>query len=359
MEKNKNILDGIISDYYNSVNEMFFYRIKNNWKIESSSFLFFISVVFTIFNVIPLLPLNDNYFLFLFEFIKKNFDVPFKEYNFWIKWGLGSLTSSLISLILYIPYKYWDIRDTKKALRNKYLPFCYVYTLRKEIKSYLINDNLAHLENTVEYFNNVMKTMTIYNAETGSKGFFVNLVKLRTELKNQFSWIDFSADSNQIIDSFLKIESRITRRLKQKIELEKILPLIDLITLYEFSKIKPDELNQNGIQLSNCRDGFLIEFAKEINSLDEIENLNDLDKNTIHKIKLASLTIANLFISSNILVLFLSWLVLLSILFIMLTMILITSIKLNIDSTIFIGILTAPFLGAITLAATIYNKHNK
>ncbi len=67
----------------------------------------------------------------------------------------------------------------------------------------------------------------------------------------------------------------------------------------------------------------------------------------------------NILSSSNIVVMLFSWLILLTIVFVFPSIMVINSFKLTIDSTILIGLLTAPFIGAITLVATIYSKNKK
>ena len=119
MENDKSLLEGIISDYYNSVEDSFLYRLKNDLKISISVLIFSLSVFFLIINIIPIVPgLSKNYFLFLFEILKEKTTLPLNQFNFWIKWGLGTLFSLLLLGITYLYYKFWDIRETKKALRT-------------------------------------------------------------------------------------------------------------------------------------------------------------------------------------------------------------------------------------------------
>lgn len=362
MENDKKLLEGIISDYFNSVEDLFIYRLKNDWKIDASFFIFAISILFLVLNIIPILPVyNDNYFLFLFDFIKKHVNLPFEEFNFWIKWALGSIVSLFTYGIALIVFKYWEKRDSKKALRPSYLSFCYAFSLRKEIKSYLINENETHLENTLNYFENVISSVTKspFYSNRSDKAKSVTFSNLRKELNKDYEWIEFTDETNNILDSLSTIGAKLERRLRLKTELDKTLPLIDFLVLYEFSKIKPNELNSDGVELKDQRVKYIKEFANQLNGIKEIEDIIEDSNVKRNKVKTLITPIVNLFSSSNILIMFFSWLVLLTILFVLSSILVINSLKISIDSTILIGLLTAPFLGAITLVATIYTKNKK
>ena len=147
MQKDKKLLDGVVADYYNSIEEQFEYRLKNNWKIELTSFLRMFSILFVVFNVLPVLVfLDDEYLRFIFDLLKSKLGLSNVSFNFYVSWGIGVILSLLILGIVYIPYKIWDNRDIKKALKYRLMEFCYAYSLRKDIKSYLINENPIHLE---------------------------------------------------------------------------------------------------------------------------------------------------------------------------------------------------------------------
>lgn len=362
MENDKKLLEGIISDYFNSVEDSFIYRLKNDWKIDASILIFVLSIIFLALNIIPVLPgFNENYFLFLFDFVKIRVNLPFEEFNFWIKWAIGSIVSLIAFGIAFIIFKYWDKRDSKKALRPRYMTFCYAFSLRKEIKSYLINENETHLENILTYFEKVISSITkspFYSGRSENAQ-SITFVNLRKDLNEKYEWIEFTDETNNILDSLSKIEEKLERRLRLKTELDKTLPLIDFLVLYEFSKIKPNELNSDGVELKDQRVNYIKEFANQLNGIKEIEDIVEETNIKRNKVKTIITPVVNLFSSSNILIMFLSWLVLLTIVFVLSAILVINSLKITIDSTILIGLLTAPFLGAITLVATIYTKNKK
>lgn len=362
MENDLKLLEGIISDYFNSVEDSFIYRIKNEWKIKISIFIFTISTLFLVFNIIPILPgFIDSYFLSLFVFIKNRFNLYFDEYNFWLKWLVGSIVSIIAFGSAFIIFKYWENRESKKALEERYMTFCYGFSLRKEIKSFLINENQTHLENTLTYFDKLTSDITKspFFSRNSEHANSVTFVSLRKVLVKKYGWIEFTDETNYILDSISRINSKLKRRLNQKIELEKTLPLIDFLVLYEFSKIKPNLPNSEGQELKDQRVKYIKEFAILLNKMEEIEDVFEENSAKQTRQKIITSTFDNLFSNSNILIMLISWLVLLIIIFIPSSIIVIRILEIKIDSTILIGLLTAPFIGAITIVTAIYSRIKK
>ncbi|WP_196888380.1 hypothetical protein [Aureivirga sp. CE67] len=358
--QDKKLLEGVISDYYNSVEDSFNYRLKNTWKIQISTFFFILSTGFLIFNILPFLPASiDNYLLWLFLKIKNNVIFENEEYSFWIQWALGSILSILIFVITFTIFRYWNIKEHKKAIKISHLQFCYAYILRKEIKSFLINENVSHLENISKYFNIVNSdlVLTPFYSNNKDQTTKIAIYELRNLLLKKYNWIEFSKETNELIDAFESINLKIKNRITQKAELEKVVPFVDILTLYEFSFIKPNLKNFQEIELKEQRFTYLKEIVKELNLLSNYEDLNEIERTKKSNIKSILNFFANLFTSSNILIMFISWLILLIIIFVATSILIIKKINIEVDSTILIGLLSAPFLGAITLSATIYSKN--
>ncbi len=359
MENEKTLIDGIVSDFYNSVEETFLYRLKNGWKFSVSWTFFTVSIGYLVLNIIPLLPsMYENYLLPIFNIIKRNLNLPLPEYNFWLKWAIGSLLSVIIWGVAYLPYKYWDYKKEKKALKTKYLNFCYIFSLRKELKNYLITENENLLDKGVSYFQKVIDPIITFSV-IGESSTTLSVVKLKQHITKQFSWINFTPETERIINSLSTIDNKIIQRIKQKKEIEKIIPLVDLLILYEFSSIKPEVLNSNGVTLKEKQLDYFTTFTKELDTIDIVEEVNVINDSKTDKMKLAFSKLVNLFTTSNIMVLFISWLILLSILFVLTSILVINFLNIKLDSTLLIGLLTAPFIGAITLSATIYSKTKK
>ncbi|WP_420322585.1 hypothetical protein [Flagellimonas sp.] len=360
--QDKQLLEGIISDYYNSVEDSFFYRRRNLWKVRTTALLFVLAILFFMLNILPILPVFvDDYLVWIFEQIKANFDIGIDEFSFWIKWALGTILSAILLAIMFFPFKFWDIREKKRFVKSSNLDFCYAYTLRKELKSYLINENNSHLENISEYFHKTFShlILTPFYKKRGDSDVQVPIYELRDKLLNKYSWLEFNQESSDLIDAFKSIGSKIERRIYHKTELEMVVPFVDILTLYEFSFVKPHLKNSQKKELKEQRLSYLKEIQKELNKLSNYEGANENDRTKKSKIKSVVKFFVGLYSSSNILIMFLCWLITLTIIFVASSILVLQKVSIEVDSTILIGLLSAPFLGAITLTATIYSKNKK
>lgn len=359
--KDKELLESIISDYYNSVEDSFFYRLKNSWKIETSTSLLVLSTFLLIFNILPLFPfLIGDFLLWILNKIKPILGIEIEEYSFWHRWAFGIFLSIIIFFMFFLNFRHWNSNENKKAIKKSHLDFCYTYTIRKEIKSYLINDNDSHLENIYEYFQKIISkiiTSPFYEEKRDSAK-EISLHELRNKLVENHSWIQFNDESKSLIDAFESIKPKIETRINQKEELDKILPFIDILTLYQFSFIKPNFKNTEKLELGNQQFNYLKEIDIELSKLEKYK-VQTVDEIKSSKIKSFFHFVLNLFTRPNILILFFSWLFLLALVFVPFSILIIEKLNIVIDSTIIIGLLSAPFVGAITIAVAIYSKNKK
>lgn len=356
----KHLLEGIISDYYNSIQDSFFYRKKNFWKYDLITTFFSISLLILILNIVPIIPAIDiEYYLWIYNKIKLIFNIKGSEFSFFIKWFVGVTFWLLIVGLFAIFYKFWSLKIKRKFVKSIDISFCYAFTLRKEIKNYIINDNITHLDNISNYFEKIYTDLILtpfyYDNATNSKKIPLDIV--RENLIKKYPWIKFSEESNYLIDSFKSMKSKIKKRIDFKIELEDVLPFLDYLVLYEFSIIKPNQKNDEKIELKDQRFTYLLKMQEELNKLDGYEGISTNEQTKKKKFTEIFNYIIALFTSSNILTMFLAWLILLTLIFVTSSIIIIKKVNLEIDSTVLIGLLTAPFLGAITLVATIYTKN--
>ncbi|PRX43725.1 hypothetical protein [Salegentibacter salegens] len=274
-------LETSITDFFNSIEDLFDYRKKNKWKSNLFKFLLFLSFVFVTFSVIPVFPkVMDDQFQSLFLWLDAVFLHSNIKFSFWISWGLSVLVSLVILGISYLPYLYWKSRENK-FLKPFLLKFCYAYILRKELKSYLLNENEVHLEKGTKYFEKIsepLQTLHISGEKTPVGSF--TFAEIQKSLEKQNGLIKFTDDSKEIIESTNTIDEKIYSRLEKRIEIDKILPLIEIITLYEFAKVKPEEKNQNGEKLKEYKNVILREFYQELTKIEILDNNNDVDSKT-------------------------------------------------------------------------------
>ena len=219
---------------------------------------------------------------------------------------------------------------------------------------------LSTLKKSIKYFYKVIHSIITYHAEREERTVSITLKELHNQLERQFGWIDFTPETINLINSFEDLEEKVIERLKQKIELKALLPIMDALTLYEFSKLKPNIENGNGEKLHDRKLDYLKEISSQVHSIEKIEPLkDDTYKQKRTKLKKFFQNLSNLFSSLNVIVMFISWLILLSIIFVLPTLLLFKAFNTNMDATALISIASVPFLGAITLVATIYTKNKK
>ena len=156
------------------------------------------------------------------------------------------------------------------------------------------------------------------------------------------------------MQGIINSNEKILQRLSQGIEIELLLPAIDYFTLYKFSQIKPNTENTSHKKIGDIKNKYLELFSNEINKLPKINRTNDVKRR--FNLKIIITTLNNLLLSTNFIVLFISWTVSLSIIFILIAKIMLALLKTNFDSTIIAALLSAIFLGSITISISINSK---
>ncbi|WP_127140954.1 hypothetical protein [Flagellimonas marinaquae] len=353
----ENLINDKISSYFESINSLFKYRERNNWKFEVSWGVYFWSTIFFIVNIVPVLPggFEGNYFYSLFKFLNRELlQSYFESYNFWLRWLLGVLISGLIWVVFRLVYEYWSKKESKKALAKKYLPFCYIFSLRKELKDYLISGDERQLSNSDKYLEKAIQ----HFGEMKYDKLPVSVANIETRLVKKFDWIEFSDLTNKILKAFSQVKDKLGKRINERKEIEKIISPIDFLIAYEFTHIKPDSTNVPNNKLEGLRKKYMEMFA------DEVNNMNDLvvpTQDTL-KPKKRLRTTFQIFIkalmSSNIFILFFSWYIFLLLIFWIVGYFTVNYFDMVFDSTIIATLLGAPFAGAIALSTAIYSKNH-
>ena len=151
MNEDRLLLDTIISQYFDSVKDLFEYRKKNELKPLMSFILFILPMVFFVFGgLLPLPLIDENSFPFLFSFINNYLGIHLNQINFLTLWVFNFLFWGLVTLPFYIYYKYWDTKSNKKFLQDNTMDFCYLYSTRLEIVSFLANERPEHLKKSIK-----------------------------------------------------------------------------------------------------------------------------------------------------------------------------------------------------------------
>jgi hypothetical protein len=155
------------------------------------------------------------------------------------------------------------------------LLFCYIYSVRKELKSYLINENLQHIEKSKKFFKSYFNIFVHDTYKDNDKSINIRITKLIDDIQEKHGWIEFSEDTYKILKALSSTE-KISERLNQILELEAVVKTIDYLILYEFAKIKKDELTPDGTKLELRKKDYLLSFATGINEINQIDPLPEI-----------------------------------------------------------------------------------
>lgn len=357
MKSDLKLLDEKALNYFDSINDLFQYRLKNYWKYTTSTNILAIFFLFAFLNFVPIIPgfSDDDFYSWILNIANDKLLITLKV-NFWTKWLIGIIISGVPFVIFYLIQRYWSHKIDKKAISFSAINFCYLFMARKELRNYLINERDEHIQKTNKYINKVLNSIdrvTIDDKE------FLKISELINKIKKSKSWFSLDEKTKSYIEALESIENKIFERLKQKVLIDELLETIDWLTLYEYSKLKPNELIDGEKRVGDNTYNYFDKFISSIINLSAI----DLPINETLKSQKGIRTLLSYFkgllSNDNIIQMFFSWLILLSILFFVVSIIVIQSLNIKIDSTFIIGMLSAPFIGAITFSATIYSKKEK
>jgi hypothetical protein len=355
MKNDLELLDGKIATYFNSVNNLFNYRLRNYWKYNLVFALLSISLLFSVLNLIPILPWQvENYLSSLIKLINNHF-ITITKITFFTKWVVGSALS-LIIFFLLLPFSIiWDNKIEKKAAPESIMDFCYLFIARLEIKKYLLNERPEHLLIARKYTKKI--TEYLDKVKVGDANYHLN--NILDKIKVKFTWFSVESTTSEYLNAFSSIQNKIYQRFDQKIYIEDLVVVLDWLALYEFSKIKPNEITNDSAKIGDRIDLYFKEFINTVNQISSIDIPQTEEKKSKYRFSDFIKKVFGCFVSSNILMIFFSWLILLSVVFAIGSIIVVKLFDLNIDTTFLIGLLSAPFLGAVTLSATIYSKTRK
>lgn len=258
-------------------------------------------------------------------------------------------------------------------MRGEKLAFCHVYNVIRELKAYLTNERLEHLQKAKSDFAIYLKNsevnfeLEVEEMRPPQMGGTIKIKKstnignLLDELYANFWWFDLKEKANSIANAYRQLPSKITRRLNQGVETDKLINLLSNLMLYEYSKIKKtsaDEFTTNKeCTVTELGRMCLIDFASEISKLDELKEQHERKESNLKDfVKNSFAAIYKCLMSKNILITFISWYLLLIIFFGLSLFIATKLVNIKIDSTLIVGLFTAPFAGATTISTAIFIK---
>jgi hypothetical protein len=266
-----------------------------------------------------------------------------------------------------------EMKRSKGTLRGERLAFCHIYETIDELKSYLTNERYDHLEKATSSFFNYMKhseinfSLEVEEMRPPHMGGSVTVKKsanvgnLVKELIADFWWFGLDEKAQLVVNAYDELTSKITGRLNQGAEIDKLISCLSNLMLYEYSKIKKTSIElfskDENYSIPELGRVCLLDFAHEIGEIAEFKEQakqNERDLKTLLKNVFA--VINGSLTSKNIFVTFTSWYILLIIVFgsSLFTVSKFVSVKL--DSTLVVGLFAVPFAGAIAISTAIYSK---
>lgn len=341
-----------LETYYKSLEKFFSYRInhqkaQNRWENVNA-----ILVLVLVLSILPIFPsIFAKHITNLLQLINQN-SIDISIASFWLHW----LFCVMISGIAYSFY-YPLYNRVKKKFNNNSNPsstnnFCFLYLAKNEIKNYLTNGQGSQLENAKKYLKKISSCNT--RITLGKQEYEVeNIIEtLQTELQ----WFNIDQKTKEHLTAISDFKLKIFKRLEHKISVEEIIPIINWLIFYEYSKIKGNDTNLNGDKISDYTLEYFNQYVKTINSISYVDIASQKQLKTNTNIHMVLEFFKMLFQSQNTYIVFFLWLILLTLLLVSGAVILHSFIHFAYDTTIIIALITTPFIGAITFAASKNNQ---
>lgn len=360
MENNKILLDSTIPEYFNSIEEAFYNYFKTKRITTWVNLITVFPTIFFIGSILPIIPLinySGEMLTTPIPIVCELLSITPPTVNFlwiWLAWGV-------ISFVIFLPFKVFEIIANrckpKLNIPVQELFFCYIYLSRKDIGNYLTNKNAQHIEKCEKYIKIIIKNLNQCGLSDKDDDIeYYETSHVINDLVNQFKWFKLESETRNIITALGSVKSKILSRVNQQKDISSLKVVFDYLLLHEFSKIKPKETSSEGVQIADLKSEYFSSFARELNLLSSLnsrrKNINS-SSNSLSKV-LNWLT--NGLKSSSISVLFFSWFILFGIAFLLMSIFIINITGTPFDSTLIVGMTTAPFIGAVTFSAAIYSK---
>lgn len=348
--------------FFDSIEAHLVYREKNIWKYNLTSFLRGIIYIMTAMTVIPLFPFQNRFFLTKLlgtSVILFGFDLSMG--NFYLRWLASLLLLAPLIILANIVRGYFKRKQVKYSITEKQLNFAYLAISLKELKLFLVNERHDCITQALKY---------LYRYYEQSDTFLpINNTNERISLsallglKQSKFWVQYSDEMENVMKVISSFQSKILDRVAEKEDIDKVVQWLEYLLIYEYSRVKKPKADG---PLTNESDviqaGYLsfYKFCEFVNNASEYEYYYQENNKTVvsffKKFTIIFEKISRLFTSRYLVVTFISWLSLLSIICITAVHQGIRYFQIKFDSTIFIGVLTCIIATAATIAVTIDRK---
>lgn len=324
---------------------------KADAKLISSNIVAILGMVM----IIPAIP--------LFVISSTGMNVSFfdnKTLTFIIIWILQIILYAIIfKLILIVSIKLF-VKRRKVTLSENQMLFGYLYKSIKEIESYIENNGAIHIETARQYiscyFNRgYFKINLTPDVTLKGTSYIYKLHNIIDTARNTYDWLNLDDESAQIIESFSSTSSKIVERLWQSIEVDRVIPALQMLLIYEYSRIKqiPETiLKSYNLTFGAFQKISLLIYATELSQLSQVGAI-EIETKKKNYIKTIFFKIRNGFTSDKILICFFTWYVMFQILTLTVLKIGLMRYKVVIDSTILVALVSIPVLGAAAISGII------
>lgn len=241
-EKDRAFLDGKVTDYFTSISDKFDFYRKNHWKKDLFIVLFWLFfAIILIAHVYPL-PLDVDVYVLndLVIWTKETFWSTSGEISFWTLWFLTLMVFIVPTAIFGLIYLYWRFQFKEKAVKYESLSFCYAYLNRKSLSNYLLNEHSFDLKKIVKHLEFIISPLH----EVSVDGKTVDLITLEEFIEDEeITWFQISEKTRWFAKSIDHLFLVVVDRVEKRSDLESILEILDYVVLFEFSKIRPHDID--------------------------------------------------------------------------------------------------------------------
>jgi hypothetical protein len=369
-------VNNIVAEYFNSIETSFTSSVKLYGKSHPfSQYVFGPIIVLFLLTLIPVVPaIINSQFPGIFPPQISLFKWTISVSSFFYWWGLlFILVFGLFKLGDRIDDKFRNDRKSRTIPYSE-MPFCLLYSSAKEIRAYQVNRRKQHLQSAEKMLNIYFETCEI-NLSTAQikdnlviKSGLIPQKLISTQLvgllKSAHTWFILADQTNSVLEAFANFKSHLVERVSQGIELDRVLFALEPLYLYEFARGKRESqhtLVTSSVSLSDLSGTFLSQYAHFMNTISALPKQETTKPqkiiDSINKKIWAKLTF--LLAHENPLACFLSWYLILLVIF-SLPLLIGFALFMPLNSTIVIGIFSAPFAGAIAITTAVYSKkHDK
>jgi hypothetical protein len=348
--------------FFDSIENQFRYREKHYSKYRTLNIITGLSLFLFIVNALPIIPYftREVEWIINSTIIISDFNIPLNQ--FLIRWIVFTLTTGIIYIVLRQVDKVFDKKEDKYSINRNHLSFAYLYKSINELEIFLVNDRKEHTTNSLRYLRQYIdRSFLNHLFNIGENGRQLYLPKVLVELKKDYNWIQYSQTTEKTINSFNEIETKIYERIIQRKEIDLVVDILNYLLVYEYillDKVKVEKLPTNINDNTTASNLMIVAASEKIGILSAVEPVKDEVKSTttIDRLNRIGDGITGIFSHQNLLITFFSWMFLLGLIFTSLIYLGKSVYDINIDSTIYFGVVSGVIIGAITISTTIYSK---